>query len=80
MTQQYVFEMVKGSSKYNVRCTAKHEEWARAAVTLSYSSDFTIGKVIEVNPAHYYLGEIDASGTNQADYDWTLVQIKNRGA
>ena len=62
--KQYSFVIVEKSTGWraSVRCTARTENGARKQIVGYYGDNFTIADWPEaIRPAHYVLGEIDAS-------------------
>jgi hypothetical protein len=71
--KQFEFEMINKQTKRveHARATAINEVIARAQIVIFYGRQFDVlGLCSDVNPAHYVLGEIDASSSPVTDTAW----------
>ena len=73
--RQFEFQMINKQTKRveHARATAINETIARAQIVIFYGQQFDVlQSYSDINPAHYVLGEIDASSSPVADTDWLI--------
>lgn len=67
--RQFTFDAVAPTGQtYSINCTAANETVAHYVVCGEYPNWHIADKAKEENTAHYYLGEIDASGEEAPYY------------
>ena len=75
--RQFEFQMINKQTKRveHARATAINQTIARAQIVIFYGQQFDVLDLCsDTNPAHYVLGEIDASSSPIADTDWLINQ------
>lgn len=78
--RQFEFEMINKRTKRveHARATAINQTIARAQIVIFYGQQFDVSDLCsDINPAHYVLGEIDASSSPITDTDW-LINESNK--